>query len=107
MLTMGNEYEQSETQLEQALALNKLFIDMLEKERQDRKRTRRVSIICTSICVVCMLIFAGVLAALSAGVVVETTTTETTITQDTGEGDGNNVYQAGEYATYSETGGNE
>ena len=31
-----------------------------------------------------------------------TTTNETTITQDTGEGSGNNVYQAGENATYSE-----
>lgn len=31
-----------------------------------------------------------------------TTTNETTITQDTGEGFGNNVYQAGEDATYSE-----
>lgn len=29
-------------------------------------------------------------------------TEETTVTQDTGEGSGNNVYQAGEYATYDE-----
>lgn len=104
---MGSEYQNSETQLEQALALNKLFIDMLEKEQQDRKKTRRISIICASICLICLLIFSGVLVALSAGVVIETTTTETTITQDSGEGDGNNVYQAGEYATYSETGGAE
>ena len=31
-----------------------------------------------------------------------TTTNETTVTQDTGEGSGNNVYQAGANATYSE-----
>lgn len=36
------------------------------------------------------------------GVTEETTTT--TVTQDTGEGEGNNVYQAGEYATYEEGG---
>lgn len=31
-----------------------------------------------------------------------TEVTTTTVTQDTGEGHGNNVYQAGEHATYSE-----
>lgn len=31
-------------------------------------------------------------------------TTTTTVNQDTGEGQGNNVYQAGEYATYDEGG---
>ena len=49
---------------------------------------------------------------LSDGVVIEetTTTTEetiTTITQDTGEGSGNNVYQAGESSTYTQSGGDE
>lgn len=33
-----------------------------------------------------------------------TETTETTVYQDTGEGSGNNVYQAGEHATYNEGG---
>ena len=36
------------------------------------------------------------------GVTEETTTT--TVTQDTGEGEGNNVYQAGEYASYEQGG---
>lgn len=31
-------------------------------------------------------------------------TTTTTVNQDTGEGEGNNVYQAGEFATYDEGG---
>lgn len=48
----------------------------------------------------------AVLSALEAvaeiGVTQETMTT--TVTQDTGEGEGNNVYQAGEYATYEEGG---
>lgn len=45
---------------------------------------------------------------LEAGVVVEetTTTTETTtIEQDTGEGSGNNVFQSGEYSSYTQNGG--
>ena len=36
---------------------------------------------------------------------VTTETTTTTIEQDTGEGNGNNVYQSGESATYNEGGG--
>lgn len=45
---------------------------------------------------------------LEAGVVIEetTTTTETTtIEQDTGEGSGNNVFQSGEYSSYTQNGG--
>lgn len=46
---------------------------------------------------------------LEEGVVVEETTTmeETTtaITQDTGDGNGNNVYQAGENSSYTQNGG--
>lgn len=46
----------------------------------------------------------AVLEALYAVSEIEATTETTTVTQDTGEGDGNNVYQAGEYATYEEGG---
>lgn len=45
---------------------------------------------------------------LDSGVVIEetTTTTETTtIEQDTGEGSGNNVFQSGEYSSYTQNGG--
>lgn len=48
----------------------------------------------------------AVLEALYAVSEIETTTETTTVTQDTGDGSGNNVYQAGEYATYDEGGGN-
>lgn len=46
---------------------------------------------------------------LDAGVVVEETTTATTTTveQDTGEGSGNNVFQAGENSSYTQNGGAE
>lgn len=45
---------------------------------------------------------------LEAGVVIEetsTTTETTTIEQDTGEGSGNNVFQSGEYSSYTQNGG--
>lgn len=100
------EYLNSETQLQQALALNKVLLDTLEKDRKDRRATRKVSIICATVCLVCVMAFIGVIVALASGIVIETTTTESTITQDT-EGSGNNVYQAGEHATYSQSGGGE
>lgn len=47
----------------------------------------------------------AVLEALNTVAEVGVTSETTTVTQDTGEGEGNNVYQAGEYATYDEGGG--
>lgn len=44
----------------------------------------------------------AMLNALNSVAEIGVTTEETTVTQDTGEGSGNNVYQAGEYATYDE-----
>lgn len=81
-------YEQIENQLEQALAMNKILLDALDRDRTDRRQTRRVSIICASVCVVALLLFAGVLGVLASGIQIETTTTETTeTTTQTGEGD--------------------
>lgn len=48
----------------------------------------------------------AVLNALNTVAEMEVTQETTTVTQDTGDGDGNAVYQAGEHATYTE-GGNE
>lgn len=93
------------------------------------RRLRLVSVIATMIASVCLYVCiyqgtvihrqGGEIAALrgevdsihkilDAGVVIEetTTTTETTtIEQDTGEGSGNNVFQSGEYSSYTQNGG--
>lgn len=85
---MATEYEQSETQLDQALALNQMLLDMLAQDKADRKRTRRVSVVCAALCLFALLTFAGVLGVLASGIQIETTTTETTeTTTQTGEGD--------------------
>lgn len=99
---MGDDYIHSENQLEQALSLNKILIEALNQERADRRVTRRVSIICACVCVASLLLFAGVLGVLAAGINIETTTTteESTVEQDTGGGSGDAVYQAGEGANY-------
>lgn len=47
----------------------------------------------------------AILEALNTVAEMEVTGETTTVTQDTGDGEGNNVYQAGEYATYDEGGG--
>lgn len=98
----------------------------------ESKRLRIVSIVLAAVAAICIItcVFmgsevrrqAGDIASLrgeiesihkilDAGVIVEetTTTTETTTTveQDTGEGSGNNVFQAGEGSSYTQDGGGE
>lgn len=72
--------------LEESRALNEMLLDALEQDRRDRQKTRRVSVVCATICLVAMLLFAAVLGIVASGV--EITTTTETITQDTGEGYG-------------------
>lgn len=54
--------------------------ERLEKDAQDRQRTRKIMIICATIYAVCTIVMAGVLGILAAGVTIETTTEETTQT---------------------------
>lgn len=91
--------------LDESRALNKMLIDALDQERADRRKTRRVSMICTTICLVAILLFAGLVGVVASGVEITRTTdtitrTTDTITQDTGEGSGDAVYQAGENARF-------
>ena len=99
MGTMENEYMQSETQLEQAMALNQILLETLEADRKDRRKTRRISIICAAVCMVSLLLFAAVLGVLAAGIQIETATEESTVTQET-SGEGDAVYQAGDGSHY-------
>ena len=115
--------------LHMSQGLLKLVLKMWESAREDvqtaaaaARRLRPVSIISIVISAVCLFVCTyqgtviqrqgGELAAihriLEEGVVIEetTTTTETTtIEQDTGEGSGNNVFQSGEYSSYTQNGG--
>ena len=63
---------------------------------------RRLIVICATICLVCFMAIGGLFIAFASGLEITTTAEETTVSQDTGVGDGNNVYQAGEYADYTE-----
>lgn len=54
------------------------MMEVLEKDLIDRKKTRRVSVICATICLVSVLLFAGILGVLASGIQIEHTTEETT-----------------------------
>lgn len=81
--------------LDQSIALNKITMKLLHDRAADCKRLWIALVISI---LVNLALVGGFLWYESQW---EYTTTETTtITQDTGEGTGNNVYQAGENATY-------
>lgn len=78
--------------LDQSVALNRIVMTMLESKRREDFWLRVILIIS----LLANIAIAGIFAWYESG----WTTTTTTVTQDTGEGSGNNVYQAGENANY-------
>lgn len=111
--------------LDQSLALNKVVVSLLEERK---KEMRHIWMVLLTICI----IFAIAISLFAyfgyndkqmlmeqlentrvdfmeyLDTIEYTTTetvTETTVTQDTGEGSGNNMYQAGSDAVYNEAGG--
>lgn len=89
----------------------KLLTEAIENDRKERAAERhrrssstRLCVICATIAFIAVLCIGGLFLALASGMTITTETTESTITQDTGEGGGNNVYQSGESAQYHESG---
>lgn len=85
-----------EAALDQSIALNRIVMTLLE---QSKKQTRLTAILLL-ISVMVNLLIVGAFLWYESGFDTAVTTTTTTITQDAGEGDGNNVYQAGNSARY-------
>lgn len=90
--------ERELTAAEELSALNKITMKLLEEKAKEAKRLWVALIV--SILVNAFLVTAFLYYESQFTTTVETVTT--TVTQDTGEGQGNNVYQAGESATYNE-----
>lgn len=84
-----------EDALDQSVALNRIVITMLESKRREDFWLRIILIISLLV----NIAIAGIFTWYESGWEYNNTTT-TTVTQDTGEGSGNNVYQAGENADY-------
>ena len=89
-----NELKEKEA-LDQSVALNRIVLNMLESKRKEDFWLRIVLIISilANIAISCIFI------SYESQFTTEKTIT-TTVTQDTGEGEGNNVYQSGEHANY-------
>lgn len=80
--------------LDQSVALNRIVMTMLESKRREDFWLRIILIIS----LLANIAIAGIFTWYESGWT--TTATTTTVTQDTGEGSGNSVYQAGENADY-------
>ena len=89
-----NEMKEKE-ELDQSVALNRIVLNMLESKRKEDFWLRIVLIISILTNIVISCIFIGYESQFTT----EKTIT-TTVTHDTGEGEGNNVYQSGEHANY-------
>lgn len=89
-----NELKEKEA-LDQSVALNRIVLNMLESKRKEDFWLRIVLIISIMANIAISCIFIGYESQFTT----EKTIT-TTVTQDTGEGEGNNVYQSGEHANY-------
>lgn len=89
-----NEMKEKEA-LDQSVALNRIVLNMLESKRKEDFWLRIVLIISILANIAISCIFIGYESQFTT----EKTIT-TTVTQDTGEGEGNNVYQSGEHANY-------
>ena len=83
-----------ENALDQSIALNKIVMTMLESKRREDFWLRIILIVSILVNVVITGIFTWYEG--------QWETTTTTITQDTGEGSGNNVYQSGKNANYTQ-----
>lgn len=81
-----------------------LLLAAVENDRSKRRSSTRLCVICATIAFIVLLCITGLFAAFASGLTITTETSESTITQDTGDGGGNNVYQSGESAQYHESG---
>lgn len=91
---------QQKDALDQSIALNRIVMKML-KDSQRKDLWLRIILI---ISILSNIVISGLFIAYESQFTTTTTTTTTTVEQDTGEGYGNNVYQAGEYAEYTQEG---
>lgn len=83
--------------LDQSLALNRIVMTMLESKKRENFWLRIILIIS----ILANIAIAGIFT-LYESQWQYTDTVSTTVTQDTGEGSGNSVYQAGENAVYTQ-----
>ena len=92
--TLTNE----EDALDQSVALNRIVLNILDQNRKSNILTKVILLISILVNVAISCIFISYESKFTT----EKATNTTTVIQDTEDGTGNNVYQAGEYAEYSQ-----
>lgn len=90
--------ETERTALDSSLALNEITMKLLSDRAKDCRRLWIALIVSLLV----NLFIVGAFLWYESQWEYTTEQVYTTVEQDTGEGAGNNVYQAGEYASYSE-----
>lgn len=86
--------------LDQSIALNRITMTLLEDRAKDCKRLW----IALVISILINLAIVGIFLWRESQWDYTENVTTTTVEQDAGEGEGNNIYQSGEQATYNEGG---
>lgn len=81
--------------LDQSIGLNRILLTLIDSQ----KKVQKWLCILLVLSILCNVAICVIFVAYESQFVT-TTETVTTITQDTGEGEGNNVYQSGENAQY-------
>ena len=101
---MHEETTSNHQTLEESMALNKIVLDLLAQKKKEHLRLWIVILVLLFINLLEVGLFIWYESQFEEVAGTTTTTTTTTVEQDTGEGNGNNIYQAGEYANYNEAG---
>lgn len=92
--------------LNESLALNHVVIDLLADRRKENLRLWIALVISILVNLLIVVGFLYYNSLFEYGTTTTTTTETTTVTQDQDSG-GNNIYQAGEYATLNQGGSND
>ena len=98
---MASKLDLAETDKEREDAAFQLILDALEKDRAERRKTRRLCVICSAVCVVALLLFGGLFAVLAAGVTITTDESTKEEYSQSIEGD-SAVINNGEFEQYND-----
>lgn len=88
MDTMASRLDMAETEWQREDAAFQMMMDALAEDKRERRKTKRICIICATVSVVAFLLAGALMVFLAAGITVTTDeSTTTTTTTQTGEGD--------------------
>lgn len=85
---MANKLDLAETESQREDAAFEMMMDALAEDKRERRKTKRICIVCATISIIAFLLTGALMAFLASGITVTTDeSTTTTTTTQTGEGD--------------------